>query len=304
MENLFKKKVLITGGLGHIGSFLVDRLRGSYKIMVFDQRMKNQIPADFSLNNIEIINGNVKNFDEVFKAMSGCKIVFHLAGVLGSDYLVNFPLVAEQTNTQGTINVLEAARKLNISKVIITSLYHNWINPYMISKLAADQYAMFYAHEFGLPISIARFGHVFGPRQKWQPVRKAVPNFIRQALLGEDLIIYGKGGQIMDLLYVKDAANALQMISESKTAIGQIFEIGSGDNQAMTLLELAKDIISKCNSKSKIIHKNMRQGEPDDKNVHRLADTSKTKRILGFSPQYSYKEAIKKTINWHRRFTI
>ena len=193
-----KKKILITGATGFIGSHLAEFLaKKGFKIIAFDRYNANSDygwlkDSEFS-KDIKIILGDIRDYDSVFKAMKGCSAVMHLAALIGIPYSYVSPLAYVKTNIEGTYNVLEAAKNLNLKNIIITSTSEiygtpkklpinefaavNCQSPYAASKAAADQLALSYFKSFNLPIKLIRPFNTYGPRQS---TRAIIPTIIGQ----------------------------------------------------------------------------------------------------------------------------
>jgi len=291
-------RVLITGGAGFIGSHLAEYLRSlDIEVFIFD-KSDHHLCSDFPMENFTFIEGDVQDKLSVDRAVENCDVIFHLAGVLGTDFLVGFPELAVKINTLGTINVLNAARNSGAT-LLYLSLLPEWNNPYMITKHAGERFCNMYYNEFGVPTIVARATHIYGPRQKWHPVKKAVPTFIMNALRGEPLKVYGTGEQLMDLLYVVDAAKALWECVESRKTIGQTLELGSG--KGISVISLAKMIIELCKSDSKIEYEEMRPGEPNTPDSFAPANIDLLNSLLGFEPKVDLQMGLEQTIDWYRR---
>ncbi|MDC0044593.1 SDR family NAD(P)-dependent oxidoreductase, partial [Pelagibacteraceae bacterium] len=195
-----KNKVLITGGCGFIGSHLAEMfVQKGYNVIVFD---RYNINNDYGwLNNskykkdIEIILGDIRDYDSVFNAVQKCSKVIHLAALIGIPYSYISPLAYIKTNIEGTYNILESSKKLNVDQVLITStseVYgtaqyepideihpHVAQSPYSASKIGADKLSLSYHRSFNLPVKIIRPFNVFGPRQS---LRAIIPTIINQLL--------------------------------------------------------------------------------------------------------------------------
>lgn len=291
-------KALITGGAGFIGTHLAEHLSAKgFEITIFDI-LDNDCYFDFDFSSYQRVRGDVENYPDLEKAAYGCDVIFHLAGLLGTDFLIERAEAAVQTNIIGTLNVLEAARA-NKALVVYLSLLPDWDNPYMITKNAAAKFCQMYYREFGLKTIVIRATHIYGERQRWEPVRKAVPNFIIAALQQKPLTIYGSGEQLMDLLYVKDAVQAIASSIERPAAIGNSIELGSGEQVRVT--QLARTIIDLCGGASILEFEGKRPGEPHIPDAYYPADTTQQKKVLGFVPSTTLLSGLQKTIGWYRR---
>lgn len=280
-------KVLVTGGSGFIGSHVRDvlRCRGCEVVS-----MDRAGPTDFL--------GDVRDADAVSEAVQNADGVIHLAGVLGTQETVQNPSPAVTTNILGSLNVFEACARHRKRSVYIAVGNHWMLNPYSISKTCAERFALMYNAERGTEIAVVRGLNAYGPRQKAAPVRKIIPNFIRQALAGEDITIYGDGSQRMDMIYVEDLANILALaLLNDHGCFDSVMEAGTG--VAPTVNEIAASVISACGSSSGLHHVPMRAGEKAGQTV--VADTE-TLAPLGDvrSLLRSLDAGLVPTVEWYR----
>jgi UDP-glucose 4-epimerase len=294
-------KALVTGGAGFIGTHLLEYFANTgIAARIFDTNIINQhFNFDFSAWDKTI--GNIENYSEVLLAANDCEVIFHLASALGTDFLVYRPQLAVQTNITGTLNVLNAAKQTG-ALVVYLSLLPDWNNSYMITKNAAAKFCQMYFQEFGVKTVVLRGSHIYGERQKWAPVQKAVPNFILSALKNEALKIFGSGEQLMDLLYVKDAVQAIAHAANIPDAIGQTIELGSGIG--ISVSELARKIIELCNSSATLDFIEHRIGEPNSPAAFVPANTQQQSNILGFTPHTNLEVGLLQTIKWYREIAL
>lgn len=293
-------KYLITGGMGFVGSHLFEQLlKYDADVKIFDIYSEKSY-FDFMPREEHRIIGDVCNYDEVLQAMEGRNIVFHLAGVLGTDYLMSYPKLAVETNIIGTINVLEAAKKTGAT-ICYLSLLPEWLNFYMLTKNTSAKLCEIYYKEFGVKTIVLRASHIYGARQKWKPVVKAIPNFILSSIENKPVTVYGNGHQLMDLLYIDDAIEGIIKSTEIKSAYGKSIQFGSGITHEVA--SVAKKIISLCKSHSEIKYKKMRPGEPDDPTSFTPVDTRDQFNLLGFKAKIDIEIGLNKTIDWYRKFS-
>jgi len=308
-------KYLITGGAGFIGSHLAEKLiaRGD-QVVIFDNLSTG------SANNLsgvkEKINfqeGNILDKGVIDKLIAESDYVVHLAAALGVFNIVNKPLESLKTNLQGSEIVLEACDKyrkpvlvastseiygkndkvpLNEEDDRITGhpLKSRW--SYSEAKAVDESLAYFYYLENKLPIRIIRFFNTVGPRQVGH-YGMVVPRFVSAALKNEPLSVYGSGDQIRCFCHVSDAVRGLLLVMDSDTAVGEVFNVGN--NQQISIMELAKKVIEITGSKSTIekiaYEKAYPQGFEDMQ--RRVPDISKIKQVLGWSPEINLDQIIK-----------
>jgi UDP-glucose 4-epimerase len=257
---------------------------------------------------VEFVNGDIRDNNLLFKYAKETTAIFHLAALVSvPESLINIPECIE-INTQGTINVLEAAKSNFGCKVILSSSAANYgddpilpkrenmipkpMTPYAISKLDGEYYLDMYQKQWQIPTVSLRYFNVFGPRQNPDSAyAAAVPIFINKALKNEPITIYGDGNQTRDFIYVKDIAHANIFASENGDSI---YNVALG--HSTTIIELANKIIEITNSKSPIVFLEERAGDIK----HSTADPSKFQQ-LGFKPLYSLDQALLETIEYYEK---
>lgn len=286
--------VLITGGKGFIGSHLVDRLlKNGKRILTFDNAFR-KVPYE-GWDTVKHIQGDITDKASLRNAVVQSDYVFHLAGVLGTSETIGNPKRAILENTVGTVDMLDAIKDYGKKGTMITIGGINWLNPYAITKKAAEQFSLMYQKESGIDLKIVRGLNTYGSRQEHEPVRKAVPNFIINALRNQPLEIFGDGNQILDLVYVEDMIEVMVRVMNYKGIIDHIIDAGTGIG--VTVNDLAQTIIDLTHSNSQIQHVPMRPGEPEHSIT--LGDT-KTLREIGYVPSTSLAEGLAKTIPWYK----
>ncbi|GAB6189628.1 NAD-dependent 4,6-dehydratase LegB [Marinitoga arctica] len=307
-------KVLVTGAEGFIGSHLTEMLvEKGYNVKAFVrynfQNNWGWLEKSKYLKDIEIYTGDIRDYDSVYDAMKDVDVVFHLAALIGIPYSYISPLAYIKTNTEGTYNVLEAARKLNIQRVIHTStseIYgtaqyvpidenhpYNPQSPYAASKAAADHLALSYYRSFELPVTIIRPFNTYGPRQS---ARAIIPTIISQILAGKKQIKLGNLTPTRDLNYVKDTANGFITVGLHEKTIGDVFNLGTG--KEISIGDLAKKLINLTGKEVEIVTDKQRL-RPQKSEVERLlSNPEKAMKLTGWKPQYTLDEGLKETIEW------
>jgi NAD dependent epimerase/dehydratase len=307
-------KVLVTGAEGFIGSHLTELLvEKGFEVKAFVRyNFKNDwgwLEESKYKNDIEIYTGDVRDFDSVYDAMKDVDVVFHLAALIGIPYSYISPLAYIKTNTEGTYNVLESGRKLNLKRIIITStseIYgtaqyvpidekhpYNPQSPYAASKAAADHLALSYYRSFGTPVTIIRPFNTYGPRQS---ARAVIPTIISQILAGKKQIKLGNLSPTRDLNYVKDIANGFITVGLHENTIGDVYNLGSG--QEISIGDLAEKIIELTGKEVEIIEDTQRI-RPEKSEVERLlSNAEKAKKTAGWKPKYTLEEGLKETTDW------
>jgi len=307
-------KVLVTGSEGFIGSHLTELLvEKGFEVKAFVRyNFKNDwgwLEESKYKNDIEIYTGDVRDYDSVYDAMKNVDVVFHLAALIGIPYSYISPLAYIKTNTEGTYNVLESGRKLNLKRIIITStseIYgtaqyvpideqhpYNPQSPYAASKAAADHLALSYYRSFGTPVTIIRPFNTYGPRQS---ARAVIPTIISQILAGKKQIKLGNLSPTRDLNYVKDIANGFITVGLHENTVGDVYNLGTG--QEISIGDLAEKIIELTGKKVEIIEDTQRI-RPEKSEVERLlSNAEKAKKTTGWKPKYMLEEGLKETIDW------
>lgn len=310
------KKLLITGAGGFIGSHLTEAcVKDGYAVKAFvhynsmnDWGWLETLPCK---DEIEVIAGDVRDYDSVYKAMKNCDMVFHLAALIGIPYSYVSPLAYIKTNIEGTYNVLQAARELNFKNVLITSTSETYgtaqtvpINekhplvgqsPYSASKIGADQIAVSFYRSFSLPVKIVRPFNTYGPRQS---ARAIIPTIITQILSGKEEIRLGNLHPTRDLTYVQDTVSGFIEIAKSKKLFGEVINIGM--NSEVTISHTAELIASLMNKKIKIIEDSQRV-RPEESEVRRLrCDNAKIKNNTNWKPRYDFQKGLEETIGWFK----
>jgi len=305
---------LVTGGAGFIGSNVVARLvkeEGS-KVKVLDNFSTGKLEniAQF-LDKIELIKGDLTNFNIVKKALKDVDYCLHQAALPSVERSVNDPLLSNEVNITGTLNILIAARDLGVKRVIYASssaIYGDTpvlpkredmkpspLSPYALTKLTGEEYCRLFYSIYGLPTISLRYFNVFGPNQDPTSTYAAViPKFITVMLTGKAPTIYGDGGQSRDFTFVENVVEANILATESNEGIGQTFNIACG--QRVTINELAKNIAKILNTDVKPIHVEPRAGDVR----HSLADISKAQNLLGYEPQVGFEEGLSRTVQWYK----
>ncbi|MEG1331756.1 MAG: GDP-mannose 4,6-dehydratase, partial [Eubacterium sp.] len=264
------------------------------------------------LNQIEIFTGDIRDPNGVREAMKGVDTVFHLAALIAIPFSYHSPDSYVDTNIKGTLNVLQAARDLETSRVLVTStseVYgtaqyvpidekhpYQGQSPYSATKIGADRLAESFYRSFEMPISIVRPFNTYGPRQS---ARAVIPTIISQLLAGQTEIKLGSLTPTRDFNFVKDTANGFIEIAKSNQTIGE--EINIATQNEISIGELAQEIISQINPEAKIICEEQRL-RPEKSEVNRLLGSNeKIKQLTNWKPQYTFKEGIQETIEWMKK---
>ena len=312
------KKILITGATGFVGSHLAELcVKKGFEVIAFDRYNPNYnlgwLEKSKYKDDINFVFGDIRDYDSVLKTMKGCKIVFHLAALIGIPYSYLSPQAYLKTNVEGTYNILESSKHLDIEQAIITSTSEVYgtakyipidekhpisaQSPYSASKISADQLAISYYNSFQLPIKIIRPFNVYGPRQS---SRAVIPSIIIQALNNKKEIKLGNVEPSRDFTYVTDTCNAFLDILKIKNFFGNTLNVGS--NNEYTINDIAKKILQKLNSKANIKKEPQRTRSPNSEVVRLVCDNSKILKNTQWKPKVKIEKGLDMTINWFRKF--
>lgn len=318
-------KNLITGGAGFIGSHLAEELlKRREEVVVIDNLSTGR------MENIEHLKGNpnfsfhidtIMNQDLMKRLIKGCDIVYHMAAAVGVKFIIDNPLESIQTNVKGTELLFELSNALGKKKVILASTSEiygkdragkrkfkedddrvlgsttisRW--SYSCGKAMDEFLALAYWREKKLPVVIVRFFNTVGPRQSGM-YGMVVPRFVKNALLGQPLTIYGDGKQTRSFTYVSDVVDAVISLAHHPKAVGDIFNIGNP--RAISIGELAKKVKKMTNSNSPIVcipyEKAYEKGFEDMR--HREPDIAKISGLIGFEPKVDLDEILKNVIKY------
>lgn len=279
--------------MGFIGRHVVNNLRDKgHEVTIFDRHSNSKIWRD----DVNFYLGDIKDKEAVSDAVGKHDGAINLAGILGTSEMVSTPIESVDVNIGGAVNFYEACKRFDKKGVQITVGNIAWFNSYAITKYCAERFGVMYNQESGTKIAIVRGLNVYGEHQKHAPIRKAVPNFIIQALRGEDITVFGDGMQLLDLIYAGDTAEILvRALEVDHGCYNQVMDAGSGD--LFTCKHLVEKIIELSGSSSKIAYEPMRSGEP----VRSITKGDPTTlRPLGYIPNTPLEEGLKKTIDWYK----
>lgn len=315
-----KGKILVTGSDGFIGSHLTEALvREGYDVRAFTYYNSfgswgwlDHAPKDIQ-NSLDIFSGDIRDPYGVKNAMQGCEAVLHLAALIAIPYSYHSPDTYVDTNIKGTLNVVQAAKELGVSKVVCTSTSEVYgtaqfapiteehplqpQSPYSATKIGADAIAMSFYNAFETPVTILRPFNTYGPRQS---ARAVIPTIIGQIASGERTIKLGSLTPTRDFTFVKDTAKGFIAAMECDALIGQTVNVGS--NFEISIGDLAALIAEVMGAEIEIVCDEQRL-RPDKSEVERLlADTEKADSLFDWAPEYGglegFKRGIEETAKW------
>ncbi len=304
-------KILVTGGAGFIGSNIAGRLvEIGHCVRLLDNFATGQREnLSGYIDSIEIIEGDIRDFWTVAKATRGIECIIHEAALPSVLRSIDNPLTTTEVNINGTLNLLEASRFNGVRRFVFassSSVYGDSLesckheelkprpkSPYAITKLAAEEYCIIFNQLYGLETVALRYFNVFGPRQNPNSQYSAViPKFIMKMLADESPSINGDGTTSRDFTFVENVINATLLAVEKKAAVGNVINIAC--NQGYTINDLV-------NSLNRILGKSIRpQYLPEIKGEvkHSLADISRARELLGYSPTIDFNTGLAQTVKW------
>tara|TARA_B110000116_G_scaffold189052_1_gene164173 strand:- start:25 stop:1020 length:996 start_codon:yes stop_codon:yes gene_type:complete len=316
-------KVLVTGADGFIGSHLIEALvTAGYDTKAFVlynsfgtwgwlDHCSSDVQGEF-----EVWAGDVRDPNGVRTAMRDCEAVLHLAALIAIPYSYHSPDTYVDTNIKGTLNIVQAARDLGVSKVVHTSTSEVYgtaqtvpmtedhplqgQSPYSASKIGADQIALSFHKSFGTPVAVLRPFNTYGPRQS---ARAVIPTIISQIANGKKKIKLGSTKPTRDFSFVSDTVTGFIAQLESENGVGEVINIGSSFD--ISIGSVAQTISQAMGQAIEIVAEQERF-RPEDSEVERLlASTDKARELLGWQPEYGgldgFEKGLRKTIDWFTR---
>jgi dTDP-glucose 4,6-dehydratase len=304
-------KILVTGGAGFIGSHIVDRLVDEgFKVIVFDNLStgeKENLAQHQNKKTFQFIEGDIRNLELVKKTVKGVDAVIHEAALVSVSRSVENPLLSNEINVTGTLNLLKASADAHVKRFIFASscavygdtetlpnhekMAPNPLSPYAADKLAAENHTKNYHNVYGLETVILRYFNVYGPRQKQGPHSGVISTFINCLLENKPPTIYGDGEQTRDFVNVKDVVEANLLALSKREAVGEVFNISIGEPTTINrLLETIQKIMGKSSLKS--VHVESRPGDVK----HSYGDITKAKSSLGYKPKVQLEKGLNELV--------
>jgi len=323
-------KVLVTGGAGFIGSHLVDRLVDlGCQVIVLDNlstgKLENIAHHLSSNGKVKLVRADIRDVELVNKLVKDCQVIFHEAAVVGVKRYVENPINVIEVNVLGTRNILDAARKYDVKRLILASTSEVYgkniktplkedddrvLGPtyidrwcYSTSKALDEHLTIGYYRLYGLKSVILRYFNVFGPRQECSTYGTVIPRFIAQALTNRNLTVFGNGQQSRCFTYIDDIIEGTVKAAEVDEAVGKILNLGS--NTETRIIDLANLIIKLAGVEGKVkpiyIPYEEFYGKWYEDLPKRTPDVSEASKVLGYYPKVDLVDGLKKTIEWYRK---
>ena len=305
---------LVTGGAGFIGSHIVERLlKDGMRVRVLDNLStgRRENLAFARSGDVELIEGDLRDLAAVERAVQGVDVIYHQAAMRSVPRSVEDPLGANENNVTGTLHVLDAARRHGVKRVVYASSSSVYgsnpelpkredqhpapISPYAVSKATGELYARVFTQLYGLETVGLRYFNVFGPRQDPKSEYAAVlPRFILWGLRGEPLEVHGDGSQSRDFTYIDNVVDANILAGQAPDASGEAFNVGCGERiSLLDVITMLEGLIARPVQRR---HTPSRGGDVP----HTLADVSKAKRLMGYTPLVGFAEGFRRTVDFFR----
>jgi UDP-glucose 4-epimerase len=312
---------IVTGGAGFIGSHLVDELlkKGEQVVSIdnYSRGSQDNLKVAMCSKNLVTVEGDLVSENFANEHIKNAEIVFHLAAINGTKHFYERPRSVIETNLRSTQNVLSASVRNGIKKIIFSSSSEVYGYPrvfptsedspptfdspsvprwsYGVSKFCDEHLCYAYAREFGIPIIIVRLFNTYGPRLLGTPEGQVVSIFIKSALEGRKLQIFGKGEQTRSFCYVSDTVDGIIRGANYPAESAEIFNIGN--ETEITINELARKVLEACGSRSsQIEHLPQMIGD----SPRRVPSLEKARKLLGYSPKVDLQTGLEQTIEWFR----
>jgi len=312
MADLAGRRVFITGGEGFIGSHLVERLlrEGAQVRALVHYTPSGRLGwLEGCEDDVEILQGDVRDGGRVRRAVEGTEVVFHLAALIGIPYSYEAPESYVQTNVVGTQNVLDACRSAGVDRMVHTSTSETYgtaryvpideahplqpQSPYSASKIGADMMALSHYHAFELPVAVVRPFNTYGPRQS---TRAVIPTILAQIYSGADKLHLGSTTPTRDFNYVEDTASGFLAVAACDRALGNVVNIGSG--REISIGDLVHLLVEITGREVEVVTDEERV-RPGASEVERLlCDNTRAREWAGWAPAFTLEEGLRRTADW------
>lgn len=308
-----KLKVVITGASGFIGTHVAEEWLGKgADVHALDLWLSSDLKQYVDAGQVTFHRGDLLDVATLRRVFADADIVYHLGSILGTSESIELydPAAVALTNVVGTARVLAAAKEAGVGRVVYPSTPDvPWLNPYKITKQAAEKYCLMYHREFGLETVVLRLTNVYGPRERWLEAdmgapynyQKVVPTFIVRALHGKPMPVFGDGTQTAEYVYVTDVARAFYLAgtAPAEKVAGEVIPIGTG--QGVPVIELARQVAALMGVEPRIQYLPMRRGETY---VTISVDIGPARERLGFTAQVDLETGLRRSIDYYRRVAV
>ena len=308
---------LVTGGAGFIGSNIAEKLvHSGERVRVIDNLLTGKLEnMETFIDKIEFINADIRSLDTMIKIMDGVDYVIHQAALPSVPKSVEIPIESNEHNTNGTLNILFAAKENRVKRVIyaassaaygeipespkVETMRPMPLSPYAVNKLAGEYYCSVFTNVYGLETVALRYFNVFGPRQDPTSFYSAViPKFITALLKNEQPTIFGDGEQSRDFTYIDNVVHANLLACKAPGIAGEMFNIACGESITLNeLLDSLKQILQKD---IQPIYEDERPGDVK----HSLADINNAKEKMGYEVQVTTDQGLKLTADWFKKHPV
>lgn len=320
--NLTKKKVLVTGGAGFIGSNLCEALLNlGNKVICFDNfatGKKENISGLLSHENFTLVVGDIRNFEDCFKVTKGVDYVLHQAALGSVPRSIKDPITSNEVNVGGFVNMLKAASDNKVKRFVYAASSSTYgdseslpkiedtigkpLSPYAVTKYVNELYADVFAKTYGIDTIGLRYFNVFGRKQDPDGAYAAViPKFVGQFMKGESPVINGDGNFSRDFTYIDNViqANILALMSEDKDAVNTVYNVAFGDRN--TLNDLVKHLkMYLTEFDANIANIEIKYGPNRAGDIpHSHASIDKAKELLNYQPEFSLQKGLKEAVKWY-----
>ncbi len=307
------RQALVTGGAGFIGHHLAARLLGEgWGLRVLDDLSLGRSDRLAPLaGRFELLQADVRDAQALDRALRGVEVVFHLAALSSVPASLDAPLLSHEVNLGGTLQVLEAARRAGVRRLVYAAssaaygdepelpkregMQARPRSPYALQKVAGELYCRLYTELYGLETVSLRYFNVYGPGQDPEAAYAAVvPRFVQACLSGRPPAIHGDGGQTRDFTFVDDAVAATLLAADAEKASGRVVNVGGG--RRVSILELWQTLLRVTGRRLEATHEAERPGDVRDS----LADLSQAAELLGYAPVVDLDEGLRRTVEAFR----
>jgi len=316
------KSVLITGGLGMIGSTIAAELvKQGAKVAIIDALLplygSNEYNVDKIRNDVEIVIGDIRDEQLMSEMVLGKDVIFNLAAQVSYTDSVTEPLLDLDINCMGQINILDACKKQGCKPLVVFSssrmVYGKTkgkyideshitepLMPYAIHKLAGEKYHLMYQNNYDIPCIIVRIANPYGPRQQMKHSKYGILNwFIREALAGNEIRVFGDGNQLRDYIYVEDITNAMIKLAENDKSKGEVFNLGSGTGVAFK--DMANLVVEVVGNGS-VINVPWSDNYSNVETGDYISNIEKLKSYIKWIPKFDLRAGIQKTFDYYSKY--